>query len=663
MSAFATQRDLRASPLYREIEALIQDLRRAGTGQISDAADVCVAPDGKHAVFAGVLIDKLEGSPPTRICILNLDEGQTRVLTFGPNTDRLPKYSPDGRSIAFLSDRHKAGDFQLYLLDPQSGAAHRAATVDGWIEYFHWSPNGRRIVLAVAGHGADVSGGQGAVSSKQVSGDVPSWMPNVETGDESFRWRRAWIYEFSTGKLRLASSPDCNIWEVSWCGDDALVAIASPGPSESLWYEAQLHLIDIQTAQWRRIFQPRDQIGWPAASPSGKYVAVVEAVCSDRWFVAGDLRLIETASGQLEQIATGGIDITYAEWRSEHILLLAGHRGFETVVALWDAVSGFKELWASDEITGAGGFYAAVSGIDEAGDCVLAGRGFRRAPEIGVIRDGQYRTVKSFDLGYTAHVGAIEAIDRWTWQAADGLEIQGWLLRPSASRPLPLVMVVHGGPVGHTRPMWLPAYVLMLLKRGYAVFFPNPRGSSGRGQHFARRVFGDMGGADAQDLLAGLDSLVTRGIVDPGRIGVMGASYGGFMTSWLITQDTRFAAAIPVAPHTNQVTEHLIGNLPHFMQMITKDQWNNSHGAYFARSPIMHAHKAKTPTLNIAGALDRCTPAEEAVQFHNALLEHGVKSILVIYPEEGHGIRKWPAVIDYTARVVNWFCEHMPAEA
>lgn len=131
--------------------------------------------------------------------------------------------------------------------------------------------------------------------------------------------------------------------------------------------------------------------------------------------------------------------------------------------------------------------------------------------------------------------------------------------------------------------------------------------------------------------------------------------------SWLVTQDTRFAAAIPVAPVTNKVSHHLTSNIPHFVSLFLDDHYTNPTGKYFERSPIMHAHKAKTPTLNICGALDRCTPPEEAMQFHNALLENDVESVLLTYPEEGHGVRSMPAAIDYAARVVDWFEKHMPA--
>jgi dipeptidyl aminopeptidase/acylaminoacyl peptidase len=665
MEAEAMPKDIRETALYREAEALYKTLRQPGTGQISDAIEANVSADGKHAVFAGTVIDKLEGAPPTRICQVNLKSGDTRVLTFGSNTDRLPKYSPDGRQVAFLSDRHKVGDFQLYLLDPVSGAARPTPPVEGWVEYLHWSPDGRRILLGVAGHGADVSGGQGAVTSKQAAEVVPSWIPAVETGDESYRWRRAWVYELATDRVRQVSAADRNIWEVVWCGNEALAAVVSPGPGEGLWYTARLHIVEIDTGKSREVYTPQDQLGWPATSPSGTHLAIIEALCSDRWIVAGDLRLIETTSGKVQRVDTRGVDITYTEWRSDRQVLLAGHRGFETVVGLCDAVSGtFAEVWGSWEMT-TGGRYITVSGFNETGDCVLVGESFLRAPEIAVIRQGEYQTVKSFDLGYTEQIKPIGAVERVSWKAPDGLEIQGWLLRPKRKGPHPLVMNVHGGPVWHWRPMWLGRWnmlVLMLVKRGYAVFFPNPRGGTGRGQEFIRHVLGEMGGADTYDYLSGLDHLVEQGIADPKRLGVTGGSYGGFMTSWLISQDARFAAAVPVAPVTNYVTAHLISNIPHFVALFLADTYTNPGGKYFQRSPVMHAQKVKTPTLNICGALDRCTPPEEAVQFHNALLENDVKSVLVTYPEEGHGVRKFPAAIDYAARVVAWFEEHMAAE-
>jgi dipeptidyl aminopeptidase/acylaminoacyl peptidase len=654
------KRDIRTTALYEQAETLCRTLFRPGTGQINDATEIRASPDGKQAVFTGTLMDELEGAPLTRICQVDLICGDIRILTFGPSADRLPKYAPDGRLVAFLSDRHRAGDFQLYLLDSTNGAVRSTPHVDGWVEYLHWSPDGERIILGVAGRGADTSSGQGAVSSKRAAEDTQPWMPEIATGNEAYRRRSAWAYELQADRVRQVSGAECNVWEAVWCGNEALAAVISPGSSEGLWYSTCLVLIAIETGAQRELYAPQYQLGWPAASPSGEYVAFVAAICSDRWFVAGDLHLIELASGKVGKIDTRGVDITYTEWRSNRHLLLAGHRGFETTVGIYDVSSDtFAETWGSESVT-VGGPYAAVSGLNEAGDCVLLAERFMERPQVALIHGGQYRAVKSFDPITGDQASIFE--ERLTWQAPDGLEIQGWLLRPKDSPPHPLVMIVHGGPVGHWRPRWLGrsgSSILMLLSRGYAVFLPNPRGSSGRGQEFIRHVLGDMGGADTYDYLSGLDHLVGKGIADPRRLGVMGGSYGGFMTSWLITQDARFGAAVSVSPVTNHVSEHLISSLPRFTALFLADHYANPNGKYFQRSPIMHAHKAKTPTLNICGALDRCTPPQEAVQFHNALLENGVTSVLVTYPEEGHGVRKFPAVIDYTARVVAWFEEHL----
>jgi len=654
--------DARHSSLFEKAESLMRALRKPGTGQLSDAAEVSFAPDGSRIAFSGCLLDRLEGGFPTRICTTDVATGETRVLTFGPNTDRLPRFSPDGARIAFLSDRAQAGDYQLYLLDPFSGSAKATPRVEGWVEYLHWSPDGKRILLGVAGHGADISGGQGAVTSSRTTTGTASWMPRVETGDETYRWRRLWVYDLASEAVRCVSPPDLNVWEGCWCGPDAFTAIVSPGPGEGLWYTARLERLELASGARRELYKPVDQLGWPAASPSGRHVAVVEAFCSDRWVVAGELRIVDTTTGTVERVATNGIDVSCVEWRTDKVLLLAGHRGFETVVATYDLANRqFTETWRNREIT-TSGYHAVVSGGGGLKDCALVGEGFRRAPEIAVIRDGEYRVVRSLDPEYVQTAHHLGEVEELTWGGRDGLEIQGYFLKPESVRgPHAVVTVVHGGPVANHRPRWLGRSlpILLLLARGYAVFLPNPRGSSGRGQSFARAVLRDYGGEETHDHLSGLDYLVSSGRADPKRLGVTGGSHGGYMSSWIITQDVRFAAAVPTAPMTNFVTEHLISNIPDFVRVFLQDSLTNTNGLYFTRSPVMFAHRAKTPTLNVCGLLDRCTPPEEAVQFHNALLENGVTSVLVSYPEEGHGIRKRPRRIEYAARRMRRFEQFM----
>jgi dipeptidyl aminopeptidase/acylaminoacyl peptidase len=661
LRSLAAQEDIRSSPLYQEAEEIYRAVRRPGSGQISDATDLQVAPDGRTAVFTGSLVERLEGHPTTRICLLDLETGETQVLTSGPNSDRLPKFSPDGQHVGFLSDRKREGDFQLYLLDVATRATRQAAVVDGWVEYFSWSPSGLQILLGVAEHGADVAGGQGAITSQLRDEARPAWMPRVETGGGSHRGRSIWIYRLRTAQLRNGSPPNLNIWECTWCGENAIVVVVSARPSEGSWYSAQLGIVDLVTAEYRELYRPKDQLGWPSATPAGTHVAVVEAVCSDRGFVAGALKLIAMHTSGVKTVDTRGIDVTFTDWRSESELIIAGQRGLDTVVATFDfQTSALKELWSSAELS-IGGRYAAVS-FGNDGEFAAVMESFTRAPEVAVVRQGVSRTVRSFDLGYAAIARCIHSVEQITWNAPDEQEIQGWLLRPQGSAPHPLVLSVHGGPIWLWKPTWLARWglaSLMLLRRGFAIFLPNPRGSSGRGSEFARQVVGDMGGADMQDLLSGIDYLAEQGMVDRARLGVMGVSYGGFMTSWLITQDSRFSAAVAISPVTNQVTEQLLSNIPHFVSLFLSDRYDDSGGQYWERSPVMHASKAKTPVLVICGALDRCTPPEEAVQFHNALLSFGIEAVLVTYPHEGHGVSRWPALTDYAVRVVSWLDWHI----
>ena len=240
----------------------------------------------------------------------------------------------------------------------------------------------------------------------------------------------------------------------------------------------------------------------------------------------------------------------------------------------------------------------------------------------------------------------------------NGLEIDGHFLSPPSPGPHPTIMHIHGGPIWGWRPRYLGKYTQpqALLEAGFALFEPNPRGSWGRGQPFSRMVLGDMGGLDTQDFLSGVDFLVDAGLADSRRLGLLGNSYGGYMSAWLVTQSDRFAAAFSMSPVTNWVSEHFTSNLTRFCHEFLADDVHNPTGKFFTRSPVHHVKKAKTPTLLTCGLLDQSTPAGQAVEFHKALVLQGTPSVLVMYPQEGHGVRSVPAAIaDVSARQVEWF--------
>jgi dipeptidyl aminopeptidase/acylaminoacyl peptidase len=298
---------------------------------------------------------------------------------------------------------------------------------------------------------------------------------------------------------------------------------------------------------------------------------------------------------------------------------------------------------------------------------VVVAHSYRRPPELAVVAGGALRTILELrHEGTDYQLGVRGSIREVSWRAGDGLEIQGLLCVPAESGPHPLIVHIHGGPVYAFRNSWclmMGAADLVpgLVSRGFAVLNVNPRGSGGRGIDFASAVYGDPGGADAADVTAGVDHLIGQGIVDPRRIGITGRSYGGFMSAWLVTQTDRFRASVPRAPVTNWYSFHHTTNVAPLTPLLLGDPRGT--GKVHERSPVMHANRVRTPVLVMAGALDRCAPPTQAVEFHQALVEHGADASLVIYPEEGHHVLRYEAKIDELARIVDFFEQHLGVQS
>ena len=661
------QNDLRDTELFKRLQQADANWLQLGARRPPDLYDIALSPDGTTIAGSGVFAEALEGSLPQRICLVDVESGKLEVVSSGPGIDMAPKWSPDGRSLAYLSDRDEAGIMQLCLLDLASRHETRVAVGKLWVEYAHWSPDGARILIGAAERGVDLSGFQGGYTFQTIDPALPDWSPQVDIGVDDSQWRSLWIYEVAAGTLRRLTAKGLNPWEACWAGTEAIACIASDNPHENDWYKANVRLIERESGKVRIVYRPKDQIGWLSASPSGQSLALVASFSSDRQSTTGDLVLVSVKDGAARRVDTQGADITFTAWQSEKDVLIAGIRSLDTVLALSDAATArTRELWSGTETTlGGERFFPFVSPGASPGDCAVTLEGFFTPQSLAMFRGGKMTIVRRMGPeGPASDLAALGHAEPYRWQAKDGWEIHGWLLRPAVgSEPRAVIVDVHGGPVWSWRPSSVGrnSLYVTLLKAGYAIFQPNPRGSTGRGQDFARAVAGDMGGGDAQDILSALDRMVAEGVVDPKRIGVTGVSYGGIMSAWIITQDTRFAAAVVVSPVTDYVSEQLTSHIPGFCENFLLDKYTNPGGEYFKRSAVMFADRVKTPTLNICGALDRNCPAVQAIEFHRALLQHGVTSMLVHYPKEGHWVQHHPAIADCGARIVSWFQEHMPA--
>jgi dipeptidyl aminopeptidase/acylaminoacyl peptidase len=653
--------DLRETDAYREVETFFRRMLEPGFGRISNPSDPRLSPDGRLVAFRGEVLERLEGHPAGRVCLVPSAGGEVLTLTDGPDDDQ-PRWSPADGTLTFRSDRGDPGRHALFALDPARPATIRTLpALPGIVEHHTWSPDGTRILALVAGAEAERSdaAGSGTVGGR---GDVPDWLPEVESSQPTDATRRSLhVIEPATGSVARRSPAALNVWEAAWCGTRDLAAIVSEEADESAWYGARLSLLGA-VAEERVLLRSDVQLGWVTAAPGGGCIAVVEALSSDRLVVAGDLLLLDPAGGEPRRVETHGVDVGWLAWETDARLLAVGVRGLDSVVLDVDPATGSAaERWSSPAFAGASLFLGGTLAGDAA---LLPLQSAHRPPALVSVRGREETTLVSGDHpGTDAMRATVAERRRPAWTAPDGLEIEGLLTLPVGEPPFPTILSVHGGPVWGFQDFWPSVSRALLHDRGYAFLEPNPRGSWGRGRGFAEAVVGDMGGADALDLLAGLDHVIASGLADPQRLGVMGGSYGGFMACWLPVLDRRFAAAVAASPVTDWFSERYESNLGSWATSFLGGDVGDRFAHYRERSPVFSAGRVGTPTLLTAGARDRATPAGQAVEFHRALRDLGVPTDVVRYPLEGHGVRDLPAAIDFATRVCSWFERFMPAGA
>jgi dipeptidyl aminopeptidase/acylaminoacyl peptidase len=654
------ERDLRETPLFKDVESFFRSVLEPGFGTATPAGDPSPSPDGRWLAFRGQRLDRLEGHALGRICLVAADGGGLRQITEGANDDSEPRWSPDGTQLSFRSDRAEKGRHQLYVLDSDLPAeARRLATLPGAVEWHRWSADGARILAGVAGRAAEQADalGSGTLGGEQ---DVPAWVPDVESIDDGDAERRSlWLIDASSGEARRISAEGRNVWEADWCGARHAVAVSSDGAGEDAWYGAGVSLIDLADGSERPLAASDVQFGWVAGSPSGATAAVIEAVCSDRVVVCGDLRLIDVASGAMSPVDLGDVDASRAVWLSEERLLVFGRRGLASVALEVTSAGGVvREIWATEGSVGE--LYHPSGAVLGDGIAVLTSSHGRPPSIVVVDREGERAVAAPRHAGHDVVLGAIGRREGMRWTSTDGLEIEGLLTLPPGEGPFPLVLDVHGGPIGSTDDRFPGVLDVLLLSRGFAILEPNPRGSTGHGQGFAGRVVGDMGGLDVDDVLTGVDALVAAGLADPDRLVLTGGSYGGFMAAWIPTRDQRFKASVSISPVTDWWSERFDSSLGAWVGDFLGGQPHEVPQEYTGRSPVLHAANVTTPVLLTSGRHDRATPVGQAVEFYRALRERGVPAEVVLYPQEGHGVSEFPAILDLATRTVAWFERFLP---
>lgn len=615
-------------------------------------SDPQLSPDGSRVAFARGTTHKADKESGILSAIYLADVATSTVRHFAgdDHTDsRSPRWSPDGEQLAFVSNRANAKESQLYFIRLDGGEAEKLTDLRGKVADPHWRPDGQSLVFLSSG----ITGAKGR--------EIPD--PVVEDVDLPFS--RVWLLETSTCETHPVTPADLNVYEYALSPNGKLlVLVAAREATNEAWYSAQLYVTEIESGATHHVCTMSCQIGVPSFSPDSQQIAFIADVLSDQGAVAGDIWVVPVTGGEARNIAPQlDHSPTWLMWLDRGILYGARHVG-GTRLSLLDPASGVMRVCVSstDSI---GGMQQRVSVAQDQRTVATIITGFTQPPNVSVrsLDGGDWRQITDLfpELADypTAHVEHLQ------WSSPDGTPVEGYLRFPNSYAPgtrFPVVVAPHGGPSSAYAPSYaFRSWLHLATAHGIGVLLPNPRGSWGRGHAYQSANVGDLGGGDWQDINAGLDYLIERGLADPDKLGIWGWSYGGYMTAWAITQTDRFKCAVAGAPITNYESNYGVVSIRAWQSVCMGCSPYDEPALHRDRSPLTYVKRVKTPTLLLHGEQDKDVPSEQSLEFYTALKHFGVTTRCVIYPREPHGFIERTHLIDMLWRSIEWIERYLLA--
>ena len=550
-------------------------------------------------------------------------------------------FAPSG-DLVFLARDRAAGTVSLDYAD--AARVRTLASVKGIAQTPRVSPDGTRVAMLVT-IGAAKEAGATQAGVRQIG----------EIGEKSDVQRLAIVpVRGATTPVMPLSPAGRYIYEYDWTPDGrGFVATSALGNGDANWWVATLNAIDATTGAVRQIAAPKTQVNFPRVSPDGKTVAYIGGLMSDFGSVGGDVYTVPFAGGAPSDRTPGyKATVTSLAWTNGGLrgTILSGA---DTSIVAFDPAKGGDVLWSRPATLSAGDAKAVYSA--DGGTVAATVQDFTHAPAIyaGPIAAPRQITHDNDTIAPSVSARSV------TWRN-DNYVVQGWLLGPAAGDPAtraPMIVNVHGGPAAASAPYFVDANSLNaeMIRQGYYIFLPNPRGSYGQGEAFTEANKRDFGGGDLSDIIAGIDAVEKVAPIDDDRLGLMGGSYGGFMAMWANTQTDRFKGIVAGAGLSNWVSYYGTNGIDQWMLPFFGKTLYQDYKAYEDVSAVYHAKTAKTPTFIYVGERDIEVPPTQSVEWWHALKDNGVPTSLVIYPDEGHGIRDAAHSADLRMRMLDWF--------
>jgi len=542
------------------------------------------------------------------------------------------------------------------LVTVADGQSRAVATIPGEMHDARFSPDGKSIAVLYS-RPEEIAFGPTQAAPRDTG----------VIGDQVDR-QHLGVVDLATGHLRVVTPADLYVYEYDWAPDARrLVISAATGSGNNNWWTARLYAVPADSGSPTEIARPSTQIAVPRWSTDGSEIAYIGGIMSDQGSTGGDVWVVAASGGTPKDLTPSAtISPSDLAWTAtpHQLVVSAWASGASDIVSL-DTRTGDAHTLAHIKAHVTGGAFVPSVSVSHDGQTVAAAQeSLGDPPEVWAGPPAHLEQVTHANAGVTPAYGRAESVE---WKS-DAFTVQGWLIYPVDFKPgthYPMIVQVHGGPAAAVPARWMSeqSTSAVLSRDGYFVFMPNPRGSYGQGEAFTKANVKDFGYGDLRDVMAGVDTVLRRFPVDSARMGLTGWSYGGYMTMWGVTQTNRFKAAVAGAGISDWLSytgENGIDEwmLPYFGATAYDDP-----AVYAKSSPINYIRRAHTPTLVVVGERDVECPAPQSYEFWRGLERNGVTTQLVVYPDEGHGIRNPAHTRDLQERTIRWFDQYLKAPA
>jgi dipeptidyl aminopeptidase/acylaminoacyl peptidase len=632
-----------AMPLAAQ-EAAKADAPKLLTPEVSlnlrTISDLQFSPDGSRLAF--VVSEPPKGEHRARhIWLYDKQSGGIRQFTYSAKTESSPRWSPDGKQLAFLSNRDD--EQQVYLMRADGGEASAITKGKRSVQSFAWSPDGKQISFLAPDAKTE------AEEKKEKDKD------DAHVADKEDKRARLWLLTVATGEAKALTQPNWEIQEAGWHPSGTGLMLSATDHPESDQNTHRIFSFRLSDNLMTQVFAPRGPFGNIRIAPDGKTMAFIG--CREDGPTPHDLMLAHHGEKAPQNLTGASIDrpVFDFRWAKDGGLLAVVADGFRSKFVAFTSEGALKDASATLSTNP-----AAFAALDS-GEVVFVGHTATTPQELW-LWDQKSPARQISHLNDSWKQFTLSSPEFYKYKSFDGLEIEAALLKPNgfdSKSKLPLIALIHGGPTGNWSDS-IETWGQLLAARGYVVFYPNIRGSSGYGEKFIEMNRGDWGGSDYRDVMAGVDDLVARGIADPEKLAIGGWSYGGYMAEWAITQTTRFKAAVSGAGLSNLISEYGTEQGPSYDEWFYGVPYEPEKVAGFLNSsPFVHLKNAKTPTLVLQGDADLTDPLGQSQELYRGLKRYGVETEMVVYPREPHGFREEKHLLDRLNRILAWYDKYL----